>query len=111
MQLPEPTCQQIQIAGYLHDIGKVYIPLSILEKEGELDDEELSQVREHSYMTGELLSDYSELGDIINWASNHHEKWTAAATLCISKGAPDPRRPDYLHRRYFHRADRRSPLS
>ena len=25
-------------------------------------------------MTGELLSDYSELGDIINWASNHHEK-------------------------------------
>ena len=74
MQLPEPTCQQIQIAGYLHDIGKVYIPLSILEKEGELDDEELSQVREHSYMTGELLSDYSELGDIINWASNHHEK-------------------------------------
>ncbi len=42
-------------------------------------------MREHSYMTGELLSDYSELGDIINWASNHHEKWTAAATLCISK--------------------------
>lgn len=25
-------------------------------------------------MTGDLLSDYSELGDIINWASNHHEK-------------------------------------
>ncbi len=74
MQLPEPTCLQIQIAGYLHDIGKIYVPLSILEKEGELDDDELNQVREHSYMTGDLLSDYSELGDIINWASNHHEK-------------------------------------
>ena len=74
MQLPEPICQQIQIAGYLHDIGKISIPLSILEKEGELDDDELGQVREHSYMTGEILSDYSELGDIINWASNHHEK-------------------------------------
>lgn len=36
MQLPEPICQQIQIAGYLHDIGKISIPLSILEKEGEL---------------------------------------------------------------------------
>ncbi len=85
MQLPESTCQQIQIAGYLHDIGKVYIPLSILEKRASWMMRELSQVREHSYMTGELLSDYSELGDIINWASNHHEKWTAAATLCISK--------------------------
>ncbi|RRE43195.1 HD domain-containing protein [Klebsiella pneumoniae] len=111
MQLPEPTCQQIQIAGYLHDIGKVYIPLSILEKEGELDDEELSQVREHSYMTGELLSDYSELGDIINWASNHHENGRQRLPSASRKGAPDPRRPDYLHRRYFHRADRRSPLS
>ena len=74
IQLPEPICQQIQIAGYLHDIGKISIPLSILEKEGELDEDELNQVREHSYMTGEILSDYSELGDIINWASNHHEK-------------------------------------
>ena len=46
----------------------------ILEKEGELNEDELNQVREHSYMTGEILSDYSELGDIINWASNHHEK-------------------------------------
>ena len=36
-------------------------------------------------MTGDLLSDYSELGDIINWASNHHENWTAAATLHLEK--------------------------
>ena len=40
----------------------------ILEKEGELDEDELNQVREHSYMTGEILSDYSELGDIIKHA-------------------------------------------
>ncbi len=36
-------------------------------------------------MTGELLSDYSELGDIINWASNHHEKMDGSGYLCISK--------------------------
>ena len=72
--LPELECQKIEIAGYLHDIGKIYIPLAILEKQGELDDEELLQVREHSYMTGKLLSAFSELGEIINWAANHHEK-------------------------------------
>lgn len=106
---PEPTCQQIQIAGYLHDIGKVYIPLSILEKEGELDDE-LESVREHGYMTGELLEDYSELGDIINWASNHHENGRQRPPLHLEKHLTLADR-DYLHRRYFHRADRRSPLS
>ncbi|MGY0247439.1 HD-GYP domain-containing protein, partial [Klebsiella michiganensis] len=26
------------------------------------------------YMTGEILSTFSELGEIINWAANHHEK-------------------------------------
>lgn len=74
MNLPEPECKKIEIAGYLHDIGKVYIPLKILEKQGELNAEELLQVREHSYMTGEILSAFSELGEIINWAANHHEK-------------------------------------
>lgn len=74
INLPELECQKIEIAGYLHDIGKIYIPLAILEKQGELDDEELLQVREHSYMTGKLLSAFSELGEIINWAANHHEK-------------------------------------
>lgn len=74
MSLPDLECRKIEIAGYLHDIGKVYIPLAILEKQGELNDEELLQVREHSYMTGEILSTFSELGEIINWAANHHEK-------------------------------------
>ena len=74
MNLPEMECKKIEIAGYLHDIGKVHIPLKILEKQGELNDEELLQVREHSYMTGEILSTFSELGEIINWAANHHEK-------------------------------------
>lgn len=74
MNQPELECKKIEIAGYLHDIGKVYIPLTILEKQGELNNEELQQVREHSYMTGEILSSFSELGEIINWAANHHEK-------------------------------------
>ena len=74
MNLPELECKKIEIAGYLHDIGKVYIPLKILEKQGELNSEERLQVREHSYMSSEILRNFSELGEIINWASNHHEK-------------------------------------
>ena len=74
MHLPEEECKKIEIAGYLHDIGKINIPLDILEKQSELTPDELRQVREHSYMTGEILSAFSELGEIINWAANHHEK-------------------------------------
>ncbi|SBM17581.1 HD-GYP domain-containing protein [Raoultella planticola] len=74
MHLPEEECKKIEIAGYLHDIGKINIPLDILEKQSELTPDELRQVREHSYTTGEILSAFSELGEIINWAANHHEK-------------------------------------
>ncbi len=74
MHLPQEECKKIEIAGYLHDIGKINIPLNILEKQSGLTPDELRHVREHSYMTGEILSAFSELGEIINWAANHHEK-------------------------------------
>ncbi|MEL0552888.1 MULTISPECIES: HD domain-containing phosphohydrolase [Enterobacteriaceae] len=90
MQLPEIECKKIEVAGYLHDIGKIYTPLAILEKQGELTRDELLQVREHSYMTGAMLSAFSELGEIINWASNHHEKLDGS-------GYPLHLNEDYLH--------------
>jgi HD-GYP domain-containing protein (c-di-GMP phosphodiesterase class II) len=62
------------IAGYLHDTGRVYIPLKIVEKQGELNGEELLQVREHRQITGEILSAFSEPGEIIHWTAEHHEK-------------------------------------
>ncbi|UAL36251.1 HD-GYP domain-containing protein [Klebsiella aerogenes] len=74
MHLPPPVCRKIEIAGYLHDIGKIYIPLAILEKQAELSDDEAQLIREHSYMTGEILRDFTDLAEIIDWAANHHEK-------------------------------------
>lgn len=74
MNLPPLVCRKIEIAGYLHDIGKIYIPLAILEKQAELSDDEAQLIREHSYMTGEILRDFTDLGEIIDWAANHHEK-------------------------------------
>ncbi len=66
--------QRIEIAGYLHDIGKLYVPISILEKKGTLSRKEYSMVKEHSYKTAEILSVVAELGEIATWAANHHER-------------------------------------
>ncbi|MDK2025062.1 HD domain-containing protein, partial [Escherichia coli] len=56
MELPLESQKQIQIAGYLHDIGKLYIPIHILEKKGRLTASEYSLMRIHSYKTDEMLS-------------------------------------------------------
>lgn len=66
--------QRIEIAGYLHDIGKLHIPVHLLEKKCALLKKEYSTLKEHSYKTAEMLSVIEELGDIATWAANHHER-------------------------------------
>ncbi|MEO3992207.1 HD-GYP domain-containing protein [Pseudocitrobacter cyperus] len=66
--------KKIGIAGYLHDIGKVYIPSEVLNKEGQLTRKERALMKKHSYKTLEMLSHIKSLQEIIPWAANHHER-------------------------------------
>lgn len=68
------TQDKIRIAGYLHDIGKLCIPLNILEKQGKLEPDEYAQMKRHSYKTLEMLHPIEELGEIVPWAARHHER-------------------------------------
>ena len=66
--------QLIKIAGNLHDIGKVIIPNTILEKPESLSKNEYEIIKSHSYYTYQILKRIPGLKNIISWASNHHEK-------------------------------------
>lgn len=67
------ACKKIKVAGYLHDIGKLAIPDSILEKPGDLSIEDWRQMRTHTYYTKTILEQITDLGEIIDWAADHHE--------------------------------------
>jgi len=72
-QLPEHTCDQIEIAGMLHDIGKLVVPDDILDKPGELDSHEMAVIRQHSYESYQILKRISGFEEIAGWAAYHHE--------------------------------------
>ena len=72
--LSKDKCNQLKIAGYLHDIGKIAIPNELIEKNTKLTDEEFEKVKLHSYYTYMILSKLEGLEDICNLASKHHEK-------------------------------------
>ena len=72
--MSETDCLKMEIAGNLHDVGKLVVPRAILEKNGKLDDEEFSIIREHPYYTRLILMDMDGFEDIANWAGFHHEK-------------------------------------
>lgn len=67
-------CKMMLIAGYLHDLGKLAIPNTILEKEGQLDVDEFKQIRTHSYYTYALLNHIPQFDVIKIWAAFHHER-------------------------------------
>ncbi len=87
---PEADCKRIQIAGYLHDLGKLAIPAEHLEKNGRLTEEEWMTVRSHPYYTYRILASINGMEDIALWCGVHHER------LCGTGypfGADNPRIP------------------
>jgi HD-GYP domain-containing protein (c-di-GMP phosphodiesterase class II) len=69
----ERDCKSMMIAGYLHDIGKLAIPSSILYKQSSLEDDEIMILRKHPYYTYSILNTFQIFEQIKNWAAFHHE--------------------------------------
>lgn len=61
-------------ASLLHDLGKLRVSNSILDKPTRLDDSEWSIVQEHPGLTREILGRIKAFGEISEIAGNHHEK-------------------------------------
>ena len=70
----EEEAKMIEIAGLLHDIGKLSVPDEILEKPGRLSPEEFNIMKGHTYFTYHILSSIDEFNTISKWAAFHHEK-------------------------------------
>ena len=69
----EDRVERLRLAGILHDIGKIGVPDSILCKPGQLNDEEMEQMRRHPELGARMLSS-SELDDVREWILAHHER-------------------------------------
>jgi HD-GYP domain-containing protein (c-di-GMP phosphodiesterase class II) len=72
--LTELETESMKVAGNLHDLGKMAIPNSILEKNGKLTDEEFAVIRQHTYVTYMVLSSIGGIQQIAEWAAFHHER-------------------------------------
>jgi putative nucleotidyltransferase with HDIG domain len=72
-ELSVETCEKIEVAALLHDLGKLQVPDEILEKPSALTREERAMIQRHSFETYQILRGIAGLEDITLWAAYHHE--------------------------------------
>jgi HD-GYP domain-containing protein (c-di-GMP phosphodiesterase class II) len=72
--LTETEVSLMEVAGNVHDIAKLAVPNSILEKPGALNREEMAIMKSHTYYTYHVISGIGDTTDIVEWAAFHHER-------------------------------------
>lgn len=75
LDLPDKQRRRLGGAAILHDIGKMLIPKTIIDKPGPLTDDEYIQVKEHSAYAEILLGDLDDSRDFSTIIRHHHERW------------------------------------
>ena len=73
--LSDTEVENIYYIALLHDIGKIAIPESILNKPGRLTDEEFEIMKSHTTAGGKILESISTIPSIKEGALYHHEKY------------------------------------
>jgi hypothetical protein len=77
LRLSPTETEKIELAAYLHDLGKIHLDLSgIVRKAGKLTEEERRLVRLHSVVSADLANQVTYFrGEIEAMIRHHHENW------------------------------------
>ena len=65
----------LEVAGLLHDVGKIWIPEWLLSKSEPLSESEFETLRMHPYYSSKIVESISAFKDIVPWVYYHHERW------------------------------------
>lgn len=90
LDLGQEQLFRIRISAILHDVGKLGVRESILNKPGGLTEEEFAVMRRHPEIGAQIMAPIRTLKDIIPGIRNHHETWNGAGYPDGLKGEEIP---------------------
>jgi putative nucleotidyltransferase with HDIG domain len=79
--------RKIGVGGLLHDVGKMKIPIEILNKPGKLNDDEFKKIKEHAEHSRVMLDQSPGIDEIsVQVAAQHHERYDGSGYSMGLKG-------------------------
>ena len=75
LRLPPDETEAIRVAALLHDLGKIEIPDSILQKPGPLTEKEWQSMRQHPVLSQRALAQLGGFSDVLPLVRHHHERF------------------------------------
>jgi response regulator RpfG family c-di-GMP phosphodiesterase/signal transduction histidine kinase len=90
MGFSEKERGDLELASLLHDVGKIAVPESILNKPGKLTDAEFQLIKEHPARGEAILRPVIELKDIARVVRSHHERYDGSGYPDRLKGREIP---------------------
>lgn len=74
LSLPKADLQMLQWSALLHDVGKIGIRDSVLNKKGKLTAEEWTHIQEHPVRSHRVVKEVPQLADALDGVLYHHER-------------------------------------
>ena len=75
LELDPEDVKEFRAIGMMHDIGKIAIDLSILDKPGSLDKMERAEIERHPELGYQLLRSINDFAKLAEYTLSHHERW------------------------------------
>jgi len=91
MMFPHDESTAVEIAGLVHDVGKIGVPDEILGKEGRLSNAERRVVERHPEIAAQLLEQIPPLRPVVPLVFHHQERWDGSGYPTGLKGDEIPR--------------------
>ena len=88
--LSDEDLRILRIGGLFHDIGKIGVPDTILQKPSKLTDDEYSEIKNHPSIGAHILSTASIFRDIIPIVKHHHERFDGRGYPSMLQGEDIP---------------------
>ena len=86
----EDRQEEIYMMGLLHDVGKIGVPDTVINKPGKLTDEEYAMIKSHPVTGAEILATVSEMPKLVTGARWHHERYDGRGYPDSLKGEEIP---------------------